>query len=221
MKKLDVPQSGSQANTTASRNRFGQYNRTRAMPVNPNSTRQSLARSRLSELSVAWRGLSDAERAAWNEYGASHPRVDSLGQTVYPTGHQSFVGINAALVNAGMAQVTEPPVDVDVAAPEIVVTAEEPSTLSVAFTPTPGVNGGRLVVEASPPVSAGRTFNGDWRFIIGGAGNTASPLAAGVAYAAKFGDLQEGLRVFVRARFVQPTGQTSAWNSVSAVVAAP
>ena len=219
MKKLDVPQSGSQANTTASRNRFGQYNRTRAMPVNPNSARQVIARGRLTELSVAWRDLSDSERAAWNEYGAAHPRTDSLGQTVYPTGHQSFVGVNSALINASLAQVTVPPVDVDIEAPVITPTAEE-AAFTVAYTPTPVPTSHRLVVEASPAVSAGRTFNGDYRFVASAAAAAASPLDIFTAWTAKFGGLQEGKKVFLRARLVRATGQVGAYATVSTIVVA-
>lgn len=219
MKKLDVPQSGSQANTTASRNRFGQYDRTRAIPVNPNSTRQSLARSRLSELSVAWRALSDSERIAWNEYGSAHARTDSLGQAVFPTGHQSFVGVNSGLVNAGLAQVTVPPVYVDLAAPELVLTATNAPVFTVAFTPTPLDNGSKLVVEASPMMSAGRTFNGDYRFVQVSAADAASPLNIAAAYAAKYGALAAGLRVFVRAFRILPSGQRSASVVTSKIIA--
>jgi hypothetical protein len=218
MKKLDVPQSGSQASTTASRNRFGQYDRTRAIPINPNSTRQSLARSRLSELSVAWRALSSAERIAWNEYGASHPRTDSLGQTVYPTGHQSFVGVNSALVNAGLPQTTVPPVDVDLPAPELTLTINDTPTFTVAFAPTPLDNGSKMVVEASPMVSAGRTFNGDYRFIQASAADAASPVNVAAAYTAKFGALAAGLRVFVRAYVILPSGQRTVGVVQTAII---
>ncbi len=219
MKKLDVPQSGSQANTTASRNRFGQYDRTRAVPVNPNSARQSLSRSRLSELSVAWRALSDAERISWNEYGSAHPRTDSLGQTVAPTGHQSFVGVNSGLVNAGLAQVTAPPVDIDLPAPELVLTVAASPTFSVAFAPTPLSGGAKMVIQASPSISAGRSFNGDYRFIQASAADAVSPVNIAAAYAAKFGALASGLRVFVRAYVILPSGQRSVGVVVSKVIA--
>lgn len=218
MKKIDVPQSGSQANTTASRNRYGQYNRTRAIPVNPNSARQSLARSRLSELSSAWRALSPSEQSAWNEYSAAHPRTDSLGQTVFLTGHQAFVGVNSALLNASMAQVTAPPVDVALSAPEISLTVDNTPAFTVAYLPTPLVAGAKLVVEASPPVSAGRTYNGDWRYIGKTAAAAASPATLGDEYVDKFGAPGLGQAVFARARTILPSGQVSPWNSVRGIV---
>src|SRR5206468_836067 len=98
MKILDVPQSGSQAGTTSSRNRYGQYRRSRATPVNVNSTAQQAARNRLSAESEAWRGLTDIQREAWNSFADEHPQTDSLGQVVTLTGHQMFVGVNSALL---------------------------------------------------------------------------------------------------------------------------
>src|SRR6187455_3387360 len=91
MKMLDVPQSGSIAGQTSSRNRFGQYRRTRAVPVNVNSPAQTVVRGYLIEASQAWRNLTDAQRDSWNSYALDHPRVDSLGQTITLTGHQIFV----------------------------------------------------------------------------------------------------------------------------------
>src|SRR4051812_21389133 len=65
VKYLGDPSSGSQAGTTASRNRFGQYYRTRATPVNVNSTQQGVVRSRMAANSSAWRALTGAQRAGW------------------------------------------------------------------------------------------------------------------------------------------------------------
>src|SRR5439155_109028 len=94
MKILDVPQSGSVAGVTSSRNRFGQYRRTRATPVNPNSTFQGAVRARLSVNSAAWRALTAAQRAGWNDLAASMTRTDSLGQTYSLTGFQSYCSVN-------------------------------------------------------------------------------------------------------------------------------
>jgi len=69
MKYFGNPQSGSYAQMTASRNRFGQYFRTRAVPVNPATPQQLVQRARLSTNAAGWRDLTDGERAGWLSLG--------------------------------------------------------------------------------------------------------------------------------------------------------
>ena len=77
MKFLGDPRSGSYQGITSSRNRFGQYVRTRAMPVQPRTTFQLNQRARLSTNAAAWRALSDAQRAGWLALGLMISRTDS------------------------------------------------------------------------------------------------------------------------------------------------
>src|SRR5438876_229394 len=65
MKFLGEPRSGSLAGQTSSRNRFGQYVRSRATPVNPNSVAQAAVRARQSNNAAAWRTITDTQRAGW------------------------------------------------------------------------------------------------------------------------------------------------------------
>jgi hypothetical protein len=67
MKYLGAPQSGSQANTVASRNRYGQYYRNRATPVNPHTSLQGTVRARLAINAATWRTLTAAQRAGWGD----------------------------------------------------------------------------------------------------------------------------------------------------------
>ena len=79
-KFLGAPTSGSQGATTWARNRYGQYTRMRAHPVNPNTPAQRQARSALSGCASAWRELTAAQQIAWNEFGKTQRRKGSLGQ---------------------------------------------------------------------------------------------------------------------------------------------
>lgn len=107
MKILTAPQSGSQAGTTASRNRFGQYLRTRGIPVQPRTPKQTRVRASLTASSSAWRLLTVPEQDAWNSYAAGIQRSDSLGQSYQPTGAEVFVG--AAIANDGISPGANPP----------------------------------------------------------------------------------------------------------------
>ena len=102
MKYLGQPQSGSQANTTASHNRAGQYLRNRRKPVTPTRTaKQGILRGKFGSASAAWQTLTTAQQSAWTAVAANYPVVDSLGQTVVLTGQQYFIGLQTSLMNAG------------------------------------------------------------------------------------------------------------------------
>lgn len=221
MKKLDVPQSGSQSDTTASRNRFGQYNRTRATPVNPNTARQVLVRSRLGAASQAWRDLTNDERAGWNAWAAVNGRVDSLGQTIYPSGHQRFVGAYGLLSDAGFAGLPSvPTVSADPAPTLTALSAIDDGTLELTCTTTVSTTH-RLVVFASPMLSAGVSFNGDFRFIQAfSAALTTNIADIAAAYQAKFGPLLTNQRIFVQAFMVTEAGLSSLASAINSVVEA-
>lgn len=197
MKKLTVPESGSQADTTASRNRFGQYNRTRAIPVQPRTPAQLQARSYLSDCSAAWRGLTEAQRLAWNALASTVMRRDSLGQQYSPTGHQLFVGLNATLLLSGAAIVSAPPATFAFGANPATGLTSAGGALTLVHGAVPADVG--LEVYASPCVSAGRAFNGVYRRIM-----LIPPAAAGPStvltaeFTAKFGAPVVGSKVFVR-----------------------
>lgn len=197
MKILDVPQSGSTAGTTSSRNRYGQYRRTRAIPVNPSSTYQQVVRARLQTNSDAWRLITAAQREAWNSLGAEMVRNDSLGQTVDLTGFQAYISVNNNNLAAGNAIVADPPLFQIPSAIVTVTPTATIATLSIAWTPTPLSAGERIFVSCSPPRSAGRTYEGDYRLIQVSAAAGTSPLSVFTAYVARFGTPVVGQRIFV------------------------
>lgn len=196
MKFLDVPQSGSVAAQTHSRNRFGQYIRSRSIPVNPNTIYQSNMRSRFGDNSQAWRALTDAQRAGWESLGLQLQRTDSLGQVYTLTGLQAYIAINNNLLDAGEAVVSAAPA---LLSPTGLLTATVSSAggvLSVAYTATPLAAGNRLFSYASTQRSAGRKFEGDLRLIAVSAAAAASPANLLAAYTARFGAPVVGNRIF-------------------------
>ena len=199
MKLLDVPQSGSAAGITSSRNRFGQYRRTRATPVNPRSAAQATVRSRMSANAALWRTLTQAQRAGWTDLGMSMVRSDSLGQSYTLTGFQAFCSVNNTLAASAAAGITAAPALVTPTALLTSVLTATAATLSLAFTTTPLAAGVKLVAFASPQRSAGRQFEGDFRQLQVSAAAAASPLDLFAAYSAKFGAPVIGNRIFISA----------------------
>jgi hypothetical protein len=200
MKMLDVPQSGSVAGVTSSRNRYGQYRRTRATPVNPNTTAQGTVRNRLSVNAAAWRLLTSTQRAGWADLAASMNRTDSLGQTNTLTGFGAYVSVNNNQLAAGNAVLSDAPALVTPSGLITAVLTLAAASLSLAYTPTPLGAGARAFLYASVQRSAGRNYESDYRLIRVSTAAQASPLVALTEYAAKFGTPIVGNRIFFKAR---------------------
>lgn len=219
MKILDVPQSGSVGGVTSSRNRYGQYRRSRATPVNPNSSAQGTVRARLAANSAAWRAITELQRQGWRDLAQSMNRTDSLGQVNPMTGFAAFCSVNQNLLEAGSATVDDAPV---LSTPDALTSATVTTTggtLSVAYTVTPLATGAKLQVYASPQRSAGRNYNSDYRLIFTSAAAAASPANILSAYTAKFGAPVVGNKIFLRLR-VSIDGFLSGPLDTSVVVAA-
>lgn len=218
MKILDVPQSGSVAGTTSSRNRFGQYRRSRAIPVNPNSTPQGTQRARLSAAAATWRTLTSAQRAGWNDLANGFTRTNSLGETYNMTGFMCFVSCYNNCAAAGVATLTDAPALATPATPLTATITLTAAAFSIAFTPTPLGAGIRMFTYVSLQRSAGRSFEGDFRLLQVSAAAAASPVNAYAAYVARFGVPVVGNRIFLGLRTFQ-TAFLSGPLITSAVVA--
>lgn len=197
MKFLGPTSSGSDGGTTWSRNRFGQYTRRRAVPVQPRTPSQLNQRARMTTNAAAWRALTDAQRAGWLSLGLMMQRSDALGQSYDLNGFLAYCSINNNKLSAGDAAVSDAPA---LATPGDLLTVTLTLTaaaFSIAYTATPLAAGTRLFIRVSPQRSAGRKFNGDYRLIAVTAAAAASPHNALAAYTARFGVPVVGNRLFL------------------------
>jgi hypothetical protein len=161
MKILDVPQSGSVAGVTSSRNRFGQYRRTRAMPVNPATPKQNAVRVLLADISRSWRDLAAEVKQAWTEWAIAHPTIGSLGETIVLTGHQAYVSANALRASVGEAIAGTLPSDTAKGLNPC-VPGWASSQLRVSGSEDLG-EGILCIVEAAPAHTGGKSFIQGWR----------------------------------------------------------
>lgn len=197
MKFLGPPASGSAAGQTSSRNRFGQYLRTRAIPVNPSSVAQAAVRARMSTNAAGWRALTAAQRVGWASLGGMISRTDALGQVYTFNGFMAYCSVNNNNLAAGNAIVADAPALVtppDVLTAVLTLTA---AAMSIAYTATPLGAGQRLFTYASPQKSAGVAFQADLRLLAVSAAAAASPANVYAAYVARFGVPVVGNRVFL------------------------
>lgn len=218
MKILDVPRSGSYQGVTSSRNRYGQYVRTRATPVQPRTTFQLNQRARFSTNAAGWRGITDAQRAGWTDLGLMISRNDSLGQSYTLNGFGAYCSVNNNKLDAGDAVVSDAPAIVT--PPDLIsVTLTASSVaLSVAYTATPLGAGVRAFIYVSPQASAGRKFNGDYRLLAVTAAAAASPSNILAAYTARFGVPVTGNRLFLSVCTYQGGFKGSPFNVAQVIV---
>ncbi|MBA7648557.1 hypothetical protein ES703_56345 [subsurface metagenome] len=159
---------GSMAGNTYSRNRFGNYMRSRTKPINPRSSRQSAARILMMMLAEQWREspMDDAKRLAWETYAKGVNWNNMLGETVTLTGYNMFIRSNAALLAAGGTLVTDGPPDIGLPPGDedfAVVFNATTRKVSVTFDPDKDwakETGAFLSVEIGRPQSATRNFFG-------------------------------------------------------------
>lgn len=209
MKYLGAPQSGSQAGTTASHNRAGQYYRNRRSPVQPVGTgRRASIRSWFGAASTAWSALTAANQAAWIAYANGHPITDALGQSITLTGHQMFVAVATQLQNVGVALPTIPPVSSATTAPVAsVFTVTHLGVITITLSGT-GSASDFILIAFSAPVSAGVTFMKTFWQQTHAAASSVGGATYGTAYVAQFGTIPAGSKVFLKLTPVNQYGVT-------------
>lgn len=215
---------GSVGGSTYSRNRYGQYIRQRVKPVVSTTPYAQAAKGRLATVSRAWSALSDAQRAAWVAWAQNNPVIDVLGHSQILSGHAAYVMLNARLNLSGDAAISLPPIGraPDALATLAVAAAAGAGTVGLTYTATPLGAGQKLWVSGCVVSSAGITYvkNLLREFTISAAAQ-ASPLAAGVAFVARFGTMTAGQKVTIYASvFDSATGLISAPLRADATVAA-
>lgn len=219
MKILDVPQSGSVAGVTSSRNRFGQYRRTRAIPTNPQTALQTGARTVFGDSAALWRSLTQVQKDLWEQCALDYPKVDSLGQTIILSGFQMFVRANMARRVIGEGGLTVPGGNTAWTSNLITATAAAGvPALSIAFTVPTGAM--FLVLDVSPQLGAGIQFPQGLRYFTHLDSAATSPENALAAYVARFGTLVAGKVIFIRARVLNECGVFSAAFVQRVVIAA-
>lgn len=216
-----VAGSGKLNGTVVARNRGGAYARVKVTPVNPQTTAQQNGRNILSTWSQNWRALTEAQRQGWNSNSENFPYSDRFGNSRKLSGQQLYVKLNANLNYADAPGIDDVPSPVEIPAiTSISITASSPTSLSIAFTPSPVPAGFALILRMAGNVGAGKSFVKNlFRNVSVVAPAGTSPFNALVNYEAIFGTLVEGSKIFVQAFLISTTsGQAGIPIQTSAVV---
>jgi hypothetical protein len=109
MKFRDIPQSGSQANTVASRNRSGAYRRQRVSPDQPATPAQSATWDNMTDVSRLWNLLEEERRVAWERLAKGVHSRPNLGLSGPLSGCQLFKKLNRVLATCHRQPLLDPP----------------------------------------------------------------------------------------------------------------
>lgn len=206
----------------ASRNRSGAYFRTKVSGVNPQTTAQQSARLLLTNFSQAWRGLTQAQRDAWDSAVPDFASTDVFGDLRNPTGKNLYTRLNINLQLSGGTPLTNPPVPTEVASfvATSLTAAVGASDMEIAFGGSSASDSIQIWMTA--PISPGVSFvKNRYRLLGVIAGNTASPYNAWTEYVARFGTPPVGQKVYVKlVGSNDTTGQTGIGTQTFDLVAA-
>lgn len=154
--------SGSIGSTTASRNKFGSYFRSKVIPVNPNTTRQQTVRSLFTTMVNAWTvTLTASQRTDWNLWATNTTIQGKDGNPINITGQNAYIRFNTARVQIGQARVDVAPTIFNNGAP---VTGFK-STLADVIGEIGQVAG---VFSTTALVDGGASADGDVAIFLGG-----------------------------------------------------
>lgn len=211
--------SGSQGGIVWSRNRYGPYIRERANPVNPQTERQTVVRNFLSSTSTRWNNvLTDLARFQWQQYAANTPVPGAFGENTFLAGKDMYVRSNTNRLIAGLDVVDPGPAInglPDAPTPLISTGSEAAQTVSNAFflgDAWVNEDDAACLVYLGLPQNASRNyFGGPWRKMGVILGDAAAPPATPDVQDAPWA-IQEGQKIWVRARAVMADGRVSDWS---------
>ncbi len=208
----------------ASKNRAGNYFRTKVTPVNPKTTAQTTVRNRLSGLSSAWRSLTAAQRSSWNAAIGDFSKTDIFGDLRNPTGFNLYQRLNNNLLTIGESSISSPPAPVAVDSFTSLSLAAEDSTVAESMTLTFAAAiaaDHKVKVFATAPLSAGISFvKSEFRLIATIDSTDTSPYNLLAEYQTKFGSTgSAGQKIFVKVEQVESaTGIAGIGLEASAIV---
>lgn len=219
--------SGSYGGQTFSRNRYGAYVRSRTTPVNPNSSRQQIARGIFQFVAEKWTsGLTEVQRAAWNLYGSSVAMTGKFGDTIYLSGFSHFLRSNCSRLKAGIVDVQAGPTSFLLPEADATFTptvSEATQLISIVFdTNLAWVDEDEafMSVQMSAPHNIGRDFiGGPYRYAGVIEGDSVTPPTSPQTVAVPFAVVQNQ-QVIVRARIGRADARLSEFFQLHATVGA-
>ena len=100
--------SGKSGGSVFAHNKNGNYVRRLGIATQPQTAKQTLARSIFGVISRMWGALNQEQREAWKTFGAEHPKTDRFGDSRPLTGRQAFISVNSNLQTVSLPPLLSP-----------------------------------------------------------------------------------------------------------------
>jgi hypothetical protein len=215
---------GKLAGTVFSKNRAGNYVRTKVTPSNARTTAQQAVRGFMTTLAQGWRALGASSCAAWNAAAAVDAVKTKDGNAIHLTGMQYYMELNRNLAEISATTITSPPaVGGTVAMTSIAVSATKGTpSLSVTFAPAATASE-KIILYATEGLGPGQNFfKNKYRKIGVLTSSDSSPFDALADYTAKYGTIPTaGYKIGVMMRSVKiATGRAGGKMSATCIVGA-
>lgn len=208
------------AGTVFSKNRYGAYTRTKVTPVNPQTSTQQQTRQNFGNTSAAWRGLTQAQRNAWIAQAAFNPIIDIYGASKILSGQAFYTQVNRNLFVAGQTAISAPASPVAIPTwyiTDVVADISSGFTITVNAATVPA--GFTNVVAVTDQLTPGIGFAKNRFRVLGQFTATAGVITITTEYAARFGTLVAGNKIFVRVYLISnTTGQASTPSEADTIV---
>lgn len=220
-----VDGSGKLGGHVFSKNRGGNYLRTKTTPVNPQTAAQTEVRSIFAQISSQWSGLSEAQLQSWEDRQAEYARTNIFGDLKNPNGKALFQRLNQNLLLAGKPILQVCPSSTSVISPNISAIGAKASAPGNSVDYDNDASGMEIIISATPPVSAGTSYVKNKLRIIqyaAGADGTGSAVSVDFtnSYSAKFGALAQNQIIYVKVQSMNANGQKSPGQVFRLVVGA-
>lgn len=210
--------------TVFSKNKAGAYMRTKVTPNNPDTQAQKTVRNNFTANSQGWKGLTAAQRQAWNSAVQDFIGTDVFGSSKILSGFQLFCRLNNNIRFISETPITDPPTPASVPAFTSCSLAVVKTADAVTVTFAPAIDATeKVILSATAGQSAGKNFvKSEYRMIQILTNAETSPHVATTEYEAKFGDTPAiGRKVFVTMKqIVIASGLSGATISASDIVEA-
>ena len=134
---------GKVGSSVFSRNSSGAFVRDVGTWTQPDTQAQLDARTVITDLSAAWgTTLTEAQRRAWRQYAAHHPRPNRWGQPTNTSGYNRFIRINAYEYRDDQTiHYPNAPAGPPIHQPTFTFTIQAAQALAVTGNPNPDVTG--------------------------------------------------------------------------------
>lgn len=224
---LAVDARGSMAGLVFSRNASGNYVRARVKPVNPQSARQTAARTGMSFISQLWRsGTTQAQKDAWAQFGSNVPAKNKLGDDIRLSGFTQFMKSNMVAKNASLEEVIDGPVIYTLPGEDPLFEATIDAgteKISIVFDDQRDwldEDEAAMVVQMGLPQddSIG-FFAGPWRHAGVLLGDSVTPLTTPDSNIDVPFEVADGQKVWTRAKIIRADGRVSDWFQFDSIVA--